>query len=93
MGFDYCQKLEVQKNEAEIFSCPILNFYSGSRRSSAKVEFKFKDKTEFLYMDRSTIRTYRDLNPKDYVLYVTATQGVWNHYTVEKYQIEHKTGD
>ena len=85
ISWDYCNYKIARRNSEETFVCPITKFWAGKRPC---LYFKFNNQTEQFQVNYQTIKDYVGKEEQAYFIRIKVTKGLWNYYTVNKWNIE-----
>lgn len=89
--WDTTNRIIVKDKQMEIKQCPIIEFGAhGKSRSTKHVEFEFNNISEQINISSDTMLLYEDKNPTNYNILLETKEGLWNHYLVLGYSIQHK---
>lgn len=91
MGFKTACYLTAKRNPTELIIYDVNGFMIDLPvRSHKYISGKLNDDFEEFPCSYKYLEQYKDANPKDYVIMVTARKGVWNHYYVEDWEVVKK---
>lgn len=75
----------ANQHQTEIITCEITRFWTG-RQSG--IDFKYNNRYDKFSVKSSIIKAYKDKQPKDYKLEISARKGLWNYYLVDDWTIK-----
>ena len=85
ISWDTFNERVAKQNPEEIIDCKITKFSFGRR---PRIEFLFQDRFSTFRVRYKTIKEYRNENPTEYYLEITARKGAWNYYLVDHWKIK-----
>jgi len=87
VGWDYINYQTAKNNNLESITCDVDRFWA---KRSYSFDYKFMGNYESFIVPYTTIKGYKDKNPRDYQLNIQLRKGIWNYYLVESWTINHK---
>lgn len=87
--WDTLNKIESNKNPVETYIIKADEFHrSTGRRSSNKIYFTFKGKTESIRTTYEDIKSFLDKNPNNFRVIIDVKKGIWNYYVLQSWDIK-----
>lgn len=86
--WNHLNKKTADMSSAEIVSCELTGIYSGTSKSSPKVNFEFHGKPEHLTIDHKTYGQYFTFTLKDLKIHLIIRKGIWDFYIIDNWEIK-----
>lgn len=87
LAWNFINVYEANKNRIETYYLPVNEFHCTKGKGSDIIYFRFKDNLESIRVDYKTIKPYLDKQPKDYKIVLEVRKAIWNHYSLESWDL------
>lgn len=91
ISWDILNERVCRENKTETLTFDVTEFSRGSyRRGSPSINFRYNGKLERINVPYSTIKVYKNEDPKDYELMLEVNKGIWNFYKLKSWELTRK---